>query len=220
MSTHESETPPTPRITPTENGPYQVENVEHLSNQHGDLKIRPKIYLCRCGGSKTKPYCDNSHKTNGFNSSKLDGRPADRRDNYEGQEVTIHDNRGICAHIGRCTDGLPAVFESKRKPWIDADAATKEEIMATIRQCPSGALSYSLNQVEYRDREGDPAIFVSPDGPYFVSGGPALVDTEVDTTKGEGASGEHYALCRCGGSKNKPFCDGTHWYIKFRDERN
>lgn len=62
----------------------------------------------------------------------------------------------------------------------------------------------------------EPAIFVSPDGPYVVTGGPDL----VDTARGEGASTEHFTLCRCGGSKNKPFCDGTHWHIKFADEKN
>ena len=42
----------------------------------------------------------------------------------------------------------------------------------------------------------------------------------VDQPLGEGASTEHYTLCRCGGSKNKPFCDGTHWHIGFKDEKN
>lgn len=53
-----------------------------------------------------------------------------------------------------------------------------------------------------------------PNGPYMVRGGPALIDAE----QGEGASKEHYTLCRCGGSKNKPFCDGTHWHIGFEAE--
>ena len=59
-------------------------------------------------------------------------------------------------------------------------------------------------------------IMVSKDGPYRITGGIELKDESM----GEGASREHYTLCRCGGSKNKPFCDGTHWYIKFKDEKN
>ena len=57
---------------------------------------------------------------------------------------------------------------------------------------------------------------MTKDGPYAVTGGIEL----AGQPRGEGASLEHYPLCRCGGSKNKPFCDGTHWSIKFRDEKN
>ncbi|HEV3085908.1 MAG TPA: CDGSH iron-sulfur domain-containing protein, partial [Candidatus Elarobacter sp.] len=68
----------------------------------------------------------------------------------------------------------------------------------------------------YRDVERAPLIYVSKDGPYHVQGGIKL----SGETLNEGASPEHYALCRCGQSKNKPFCDGTHWYAKFVDENN
>jgi hypothetical protein len=104
----------------------------------------------------------------------------------------------------------------KQEPWIDPRGASPGEIIATVRKCPSGALSYSVDGVEHRNREGEPAIFVAPNGPYLVTGEPEL----LDTTRGEGASTEHFTLCRCGGSKNKPFCDGTHWYNKFADDKN
>jgi len=103
------------------------------------------------------------------------------------------------------------VFRLKEEPWIHPDAASVDEIISSIKKCPSGALSYSVDDVEYGDQEGEPAIFVAPNGPYVVSGGPNL----VDTAQAEHASKEHFTLCRCGGSKNKPFCDGTHWNIKF-----
>jgi CDGSH-type Zn-finger protein len=61
-----------------------------------------------------------------------------------------------------------------------------------------------------------PMVTITQDGPYAVTGGIELVDQPL----GEGASTEHYTLCRCGGSKNKPFCDGTHWHIGFKDEKN
>ena len=64
----------------------------------------------------------------------------------------------------------------------------------------------------------EPAIEVSRDGPYRVIGGIALVDGNgQDVVRNEGASREHYALCRCGHSQNKPFCSGMHWYVEFRD---
>lgn len=203
-------------ITPLPNGPYLVKNLNSLNNQKGSIETSETMALCRCGGSSNKPFCDGTHKKIGFSSVKLDGRVTDKRDNYVGKTITIHDNRGICAHAGYCTDGLASVFRQKKEPWIVPDAATRDEIIATINKCPSGALSYSVNDIEHRNREGEANIFVAPNGPYVVSGDPEL----SNTIRGEGASTEHFTMCRCGGSKNKPFCDGTHWYIKFSDDKN
>lgn len=205
-----------PAITPTPDGPYLVKDLEKLSNQKGSIETKKTVALCRCGGSANKPFCDGTHSKIGFSSVKLENRVEDKRENYNGEQIVVHDNRGICAHAGRCTDGLPAVFRLKQEPWIDPNAADPQEISETIGKCPSGALSYSTKGVEHRDRDGDPAIFVAPNGPYLVSGGPDL----IETPRAEGASTEHFTLCRCGGSKNKPFCDGTHWHIKFTDDKN
>jgi CDGSH-type Zn-finger protein len=205
-----------PKITPLTDGPYMVEGLENLSNRKGPVDAKPKMALCRCGGSNNKPYCDGTHVTNGFTSVKTDDRVADKREDYAKEGITVHDNRGVCAHAGHCTDGLPAVFRLKQEPWIDPAGASAEEIAAAVKTCPSGALSYSVDGAEHRDRVGEPAVFIAPNGPYVVSGAPELSDTEC----GEGASKEHFTLCRCGGSKNKPFCDGTHWHNKFTDDRN
>ena len=205
-----------PGIKPAPDGPYMVKNLQRLSNKKGKIDTKETMALCRCGGSANKPFCDGTHKKNGFSSAKLDDRVPDKLDNYKGKKIVVHDNRGICAHAGRCTDGLPSVFRMKQEPWIDAQQASAEEIIETIRKCPSGALSYSIEGVEQREQDAEPAVFVFPNGPYVVTGGPQLLDTQ----RGEGASTEHFTLCRCGGSKNKPFCDGTHWYIKFRDDKN
>ncbi len=205
-----------PSITPTENGPYLVKGQPNLANRHGPVETQETMALCRCGGSGNKPFCDGTHAKNGFSSAKLDGRVKDQRDNYEGEKIVIHDNRGICAHAGYCTDGLATVFHLNEEPWIHPKSDTAEHIIKTIRKCPSGALSYSVEGTEHRDREGEPSIFIAPNGPYVVSGGPSLENTE----RGSGASTEHFTMCRCGGSKNKPFCDGTHWYNKFKDDKN
>ena len=205
-----------PGITPTPNGPYLVKDLKNFTNQKRPIQTKETMALCRCGGSANKPFCDGTHAKIGFSSAKLEGRVEDKRENYQGKTITIHDNRGICAHAGRCTDGLPSVFRLKEEPWIDPDATSADEIIATIQKCPSGALSYSVDDVEHRDRDGKPTIFVAPNGPYVVSGGPDL----SDTIRLEGTSQEHFTMCRCGGSKNKPFCDGTHWHIKFEDDKN
>lgn len=207
---------PRPSVKPTPNGPYVVSDLTTFENRKGPIDATPQMALCRCGGSGNKPFCDGTHAKIGFSSAKLDGRIADARDNYAGRQVTIHDNRGICAHAGRCTDGLPTVFRLGQEPWIDPNGAGLDEIPETVRTCPSGAISYTVDGVEHRDREGEPAIFVAPNGPYVVSGRPDL----LDTARGDGASEEHFTLCRCGGSKNKPFCDGTHWHNQFADDKN
>jgi hypothetical protein len=108
------------------------------------------------------------------------------------------------------------VFRLNTEPWIDPDAAEAEAIIETVKKCPSGALSYSIDGVEHRDQDREPAITVTKDGPYAAIGGIELMGQD----RCEGASTEHYTLCRCGGSKNKPFCSGRHWDIGFKDEEN
>jgi CDGSH-type Zn-finger protein len=174
------------------------------------------IALCRCGGSAKKPFCNGTHSKLGFSSQKVADGTKDKRQDYIGKGITVHDNRSICSHAGFCTDRLASVFRLKTKPWIDPDGAQVEEIIEAVKRCPSGALSYSIGGVEHRDQDRDPMITVSKDGPYLVTGGVTL----EDESRAEAASKEHYTLCRCGASKNKPFCDGTHWYVKFTDDKN
>ncbi len=157
-----------------------------------------------------------AHRKNGFSDENLADGSLNTRTNYIGKKITIHDNRGICAHAGYCTDNLAAVFSLEREPWIDPDGATVDEIIETIKKCPSGALSYTVENVEHRDQDRDPMVTVTKDGPYAITGGIEL----LEQTLGEGASTEHYTLCRCGGSKSKPFCDGSHWSIGFKGEKN
>jgi len=207
-----------PQISPREHGPLRVEGLENLLDAKGNRietagMKKGNIALCRCGHSRTKPFCDGTHRNTDFRGTKLTDGEADVRADYEGEAVTVHDNRGICAHMGYCTDQLPEVWRTGTEPWIDPDGAAGERVAEQTRRCPSGALSHSVDGVEHRDQERPPTIQVVAAGPYFVTGGVELQDTE----RGEGASREHYTLCRCGRSKNKPFCDGTHWYVDFTD---
>ena len=100
------------------------------------------------------------------------------------------------------------------KPWIDPDGAGIDAIVETIEACPSGALSYTINDEEHRDCDNPVAITLAKDGPYQVTGGIELQGIEF----GEGVSREHFTLCRCGASKNKPFCDGSHYDAGFRHD--
>ncbi len=137
-------------------------------------------------------------------------------DSYKGKNIIIHDNDGVCSKRGHCTDNLPSVFKSKEDPWIDPDAADAEEIARVIEMCPSGALSYTQDGILHKDQNRKPKITVSKDGPYEVVGRPELKDPNGSRPEAK----EHYTLCRCGHSKNKPFCDGQHKKIKFKDPNN
>jgi CDGSH-type Zn-finger protein len=215
-----SETAKTPRIMCAKNGPYGLvvdptpAAVPVLRRASGDSCAAPRtVGLCRCGGSKNKPFCDGTHILIGFDDRKLTDGASNHRKNYVGRRITIHDNRGICSHAGYCTDNLKTVFREDAEPWIDPDGVAVEEVIATIRKCPSGALSYSIDEVEYVPAPAPPMVTVTNNGPYAVRGGLELAGVEF----GDHASREHYTLCRCGASKNKPFCDGSHWEIGFQD---
>ena len=119
-----------PSITPTPDGPYLVKDLASFKNRKGSVETKSTMALCRCGESSNKPFCDGTHAKIGFSSAKLDGRLADRREDHAGAEITVHDNRGICAHAGRCTDGLPAVFRLKEEPFVDPSGASRDEIIA------------------------------------------------------------------------------------------
>ena len=159
------------------------------------------------------PYCDGSHLKIGLSDEKERDRIPDRSDSYKGKEITIHDNNGVCAKRGHCSGNLPSVFNSKREPWIDPDAESADAIAQIIEMCPSGALSYTKDGILHKDLDRKPEITVLKDGPYEVVGGPELRDPGGSSPE----SKEHYSLCRCGDSKNKPFCDGQHKKTKFKD---
>jgi CDGSH-type Zn-finger protein/truncated hemoglobin YjbI/ferredoxin len=220
--TLQSGVPPT--IQAMRNGPYLVSNVPRLTDYLG-AKVRPapQLALCRCGASAIKPLCDGSHARTGFTDAKDPKRIPDRRDTYAGQQLTIFDNRGICQHSGFCTDRLPSVFRAGAEPFVAASGGRMDEIIRAVRNCPSGALSYAIDEVEARDQVDwhdtrEPEIEVTKDGPYRVTGRVPLTDADGNpVARSQGASLEHYALCRCGQSQNKPFCNGMHWYVGFED---
>jgi len=210
------------RLSP--NGPLLVTNVDRLTSWLGDvLPATPVMALCRCGASSSKPYCDGSHATVGFNDGKDAARVPDRRDTYVGEQVTIFDNRGLCQHSGFCSDRLATVFRVKEEPFVAPSGGRMDEIIRAVRDCPSGALGYAIDGIDQRDSTDwhdtrESGIEVSKDGPYRVVGRIPLMEADGSAVaRNEGASLEHCALCRCGHSQNKPFCSGMHLYIEFKD---
>jgi CDGSH-type Zn-finger protein/truncated hemoglobin YjbI len=206
------------------NGPYLATNVPTVVDHLGiATEAAPQLALCRCGASAVRPACDGTCHANGFSDAKDPARVADRRDTYPGQQVTVFDNRGICQHSGYCTGRLPAVFRADGDPFVAPSGGRMDEIIRAVGDCPSGALSYALGGREARahvdwDGQRPPAIEITADGPYRVTGRIPLAGPEGEpVAHAQGSSAEHYALCRCGHSRNKPFCSGMHWYVGFTD---
>jgi len=211
--------PNTKTIEVMKDGPLIVKNIDNFKNSRGKkLEAKETMALCRCGSSANKPFCDGTHRKINF-SGKLDkDRSKDKINEFKGKEVSILDNEGICSHAGFCDGSLPKVFFTfeNEKRVSHPDNASKDEVINTIKKCPSGSLSYKLEGKVYDEQDRECSIFVSRDGPLYIAGYPELKD-EIGSKPD---SKEHYALCRCGASKNKPFCDGGHFKVKFGDEKN
>ena len=82
-----------------------IEDCETLEDIKGGKKhpVSQKMALCRCGGSSNKPFCDSTHVGIGFSDAKEGDRVPDKRETFDGKEITVHDNRGVCAHAGFCS---------------------------------------------------------------------------------------------------------------------
>lgn len=134
---------------------------------------------------------------------------------YVGGDVTVTYDLRRCIHASECARGLPAVFDPARRPWVDPDAADPEAIAEVIERCPSGALHYTFTEGD--QAEPIPAtntVRVDANGPLYLRGNVHLVTPEGETLLHD----TRVALCRCGGSGNKPFCDGSHSAIGFQDD--
>ena len=135
---------------------------------------------------------------------------------YRDDRIAVRWEPAYCIHTGRCFMGLPEVFDPARRPWVKIDAASADELARVIRQCPTGALHYV--RVDGGEQEPVPEVATiteSHNGPIFVNGRVTIVNEEGEVVRED----TRVALCRCGSSDNKPFCDGTHRKIKFRSRR-
>ena len=201
------------KIIGFENGPLELDCSDVLMMKDGEkLETKNPAYLCRCGKSKNKPFCDGSHVEAGFLSKRDISQ--ELLQNYEGKEITINFNRSICAGSGECVHRLSSVFKSgDGNNWIFPDKDKSEKIIKTIKACPSGALSYSIKGKTDIDSRSEPKVSVVKNGPYRVEG-IKLEGRPIPTNFSE----TKYTLCRCGYSKNKPYCDYSHAQNRWNDE--
>jgi uncharacterized Fe-S cluster protein YjdI len=131
--------------------------------------------------------------------------------NYSNDEITIVWKPSKCIHSTRCWKGeagLSQVFDPRSKPWIKPYAASTDEIIKRVDNCPSGALSYFRKNEMANTKISEPQVKVET-----VLNGPLLVKGPITLKHHSGATEDHSsvtAFCRCGKSANKPFCDGSH----------
>ena len=139
----------------------------------------------------------------------------EKRIKYKSENITVSFAPDVCIHAAECVKGLPNVFNTAKKPWINVAGANPEEIINVIERCPSGALKYELIDFETKEEEvkmEKTKITVMPNGPLMIEG-----NLSVNKMSGENIKdGEKLFLCRCGHSANKPFCDGSHKKAEFK----
>ena len=141
---------------------------------------------------------------------------------FSNGEIIVFWKSELCIHAANCLIGLPEVFNLKKKPWINVHASNSKEIMKIVNTCPSRALTYlkstkfvtSKPRATTKKRSKFARIQILKNGPALITGNFIVRDSKKKKIKIEG---EVVALCRCGGTKNKPFCDGNHLQIGFTD---
>lgn len=190
------------------------EHGESLTWESGEVVDTDGVYaLCRCGGSASKPFCDGTHGTNGYDGTDAESSATTYRErsaDLGGTRITVTDDRSICAHAGFCGNRVSNVW--KMVSDIDEDTVARAQVMAMVEKCPSGALSYRIEgSDEPLEQELAPGIAIIPDGPLWVHGG--LTVDRADGSRLETRA--RVTLCRCGESANKPYCDGTHADVGF-----
>jgi CDGSH-type Zn-finger protein len=223
-----------PKIKITKNGPYLVSGNVPLSEETADadaegypekwmetkkFKDQTEYLLCRCGQSKNKPYCDSSHLRVGFNGKENAGFKTynELAKKFAGPELDLLDAKKLCSIARFCTR---AAGTWNLTMYSDNEEARNLAI-EQAGNCPSGRLViYDKKTGQPIEPKLAPSIAITQDptakvsGPIWARGG-----IEMESADGRGYEKRNrVTLCRCGHSKNKPFCDGSHVDIGFNDK--
>jgi CDGSH-type Zn-finger protein len=222
------------KVTVTKNGPYLVEGGVPLAHQHivtnaggeslewreGEkLPTTPKYALCRCGASGTKPFCDGSHKHNGFDGTETASREPyeSQAGRIEGPTMVLDDAESLCAFARFC-DPHGKVWNLVEKT---DEPRTAKLVVHEAGHCPAGRL-VARDRASGRALEPhlEPSIGLVQDtaeeisGPIWLRGGIPVVAADGTTYEVR----NRVTLCRCGASSNKPFCDGSHASTRLSDK--
>lgn len=188
------------KITINKNGPISIDGYQAIIFCGEKLEKEGKAFICRCGNSKNAPFCDGSHKRTGFDDSNDIQEPQAIKI-WQGSSIKTYFNANLCMHARYCKElGNLRKIES-----ADPDVARK--IAEIVTQCPSGALSFEM-------LEGESGVtFASSGTVEIMEGGEVRIQSEIESDSLELQDHQptnRLALCRCGLSKNKPYCDASH----------
>ncbi len=188
-------------VTVIPNGPLKISDAGSARYCGEPIASEGDLYLCRCGESSNAPFCDGTHRKVGFAGASED--PPDQEIRvWEGDTLRTFFNKTTCMHVFYCKP-----LNDLRARELAGDAAAADEIIKVVGTCPSGALSYELKTD--RQPPAAPAPEVAID---IVEGGEVRLQAafEINHPLNERQSSDKATLCRCGASKNKPWCDGRH----------
>lgn len=148
-----------------------------------------------------------------YPNSNEEAMKKERIYSYQDDDITVNYNLRRCIHAAECVRGLPEVFDPDRRPWIMPNNATAEQISKIILRCPTGALTFDRHDDgEEEAIPGANTIQITDNGPLYVRGNVLLISPDGTILKEE----TRLALCRCGASENKPYCDNSHQKIGFQ----
>jgi CDGSH-type Zn-finger protein len=220
------------KISVQEKGPYLVSGAVPLVEKTqvvtefgepiaweklGDLPAQPIYALCRCGNSANKPFCDGSHKRANWDSTETapTNSTAERREVHEGgSQIVVRRDYSVCCESGFCGTRLANIQRMLSDATPD-NTDLRSQIIAMVERCPSGSYTYSLENTS-RDIEPDlpqqiaVTTEITSEGPIR---GALWVTGNIEIQRADGQPIEvrnRVTLCRCGFSKNKPLCDGSH----------
>jgi CDGSH-type Zn-finger protein len=221
------------RVTVSENGPYIVTGDVPLARQtittdaeggseawqEGEAIPHKATYsLCRCGGSRTKPFCDGTHATAGFEGAETASRETyrDQAKVLDGPVLQLTDAESLCA-FGRFCDPNGQVWSQVAQT---DDPRVQAMFIRQVNDCPAGRL-VAWDKTSARPIEQPLPVSIGlVEDPAQQCSGPLWLRGGIQVVSADGFEYEvrnRITLCRCGASNNKPFCDGSHAAIKFRD---
>ncbi len=222
-----------PKIVVTENGPYRVSGAVPLAvqvitpNDEGvswdwlqgrTFDVDATYELCRCGRSAHKPFCDGHHKTPPFDGAEAASRApyAQHAEKMVGPTLELHDEEDLCAFARFCDAGGKIWSLIKKSD----DPEARDLVIREANHCPSGRLVVDDRETGDSLEEPLPVSIGIVEDPALGCSGPLWVRGSIRVESADGTPYERrnrLTLCRCGASSNKPFCDGSHANIEFKD---
>jgi CDGSH-type Zn-finger protein len=226
------------KIAVKKNGPYVVAgeiklvHKTQVSTEYGEpiawkkdstYKTCETYYLCRCGRSNNKPFCDGTHRNVGFDGTETAESTliAERQTVLPGGvNIVVKRDRSLCSRSGFCGNRFTNIEEMVAET---GNTRIRSQVIAMIERCPSGSYTYAIEEDE-ADIEPDLPKQVSVTtemtsegpimGPLWVTGNILIERSDAQPFQ----TRNRVTLCRCGLSDSKPLCDGKHRAMGIKED--